>query len=354
MKFNSFLQLLILGIFFWTGCSPKKENPAIAFYHWKAEMDISQAEMDYMDSLSVRKLYVRFFDVLFDKERQTAVPVSQLDWKFFDMGRKMEIIPVVFITNSCMGKLAYPQGVDSLAKNMSEKLRSMMAKLDTVRFNVKELQLDCDWTLETQSNYFKLIEDLKKYMPEISKFSATIRLHQVKYFTTTGVPPVDEGVLMFYNMGDIGKDKEKNSILNLQKAKTYLENFDVYPLKLDIALPLFSWAVQFRENKVLQLINDLSADDLDRDLNFKKLEENRYLVLNSCFIKGIYVYKNDQLRTEGIKEADLMKSVKLLKKAFGSKSFNLIFYHLDDHIVKQFKPNLIKSLSWNLQAKPQI
>ena len=84
------------------------------------------------------------------------------------------------------------------------------------------------------------------------------------------------------------------------------------------------------------------------------MEENRYLVLNSCFIKGIYVYKNDQLRTEGIKEADLTKSMKLLKKAFGSKSFNLIFYHLDDHIVKQFKPNLIRTLSGNNQAIPQI
>jgi hypothetical protein len=105
---------------------------------------------------------------------------------------------------------------------------------------------------------------------------------------------------------------------------------------------------------VVQLINDLSEDDLDRDLNFKKLEENRYLVLNSCYVKGVYVYKNDQLRTEGIKEADLIKSIKLLKKAFGSKRFNLIFYHLDDHIVKQFNPNFIKSLSWNLEAKPQI
>jgi hypothetical protein len=338
--------MLILGIFYWGSCSPEKEKPGIAFYHWKAEMDISQAEMDFMDSLSVDKLYLRFFDVLFDKERQKAVPVSQLDWNFFDMGRKMEIVPVIFITNSCMGKLTYPLGVDSLAKNMSDKLRVMIAKLDTVRFSVKEIQLDCDWTLETQSNYFRLIEDLKKYMPEISKFSATIRLHQVKYFTTTGVPPVDEGVLMFYNMGDIAKNNEKNSILNLKKAKTYLENFDVYPLKLDIALPLFSWAVQFREDKVVQLINDLSTEDLDRDLNFKKIEENRYLVLKSCYVKGIYVYKNDQLRTEGIKQEDLTNAMKLLTKTFGSKQFNLIYYHLDDYVITRFNHEQLKKISY--------
>jgi hypothetical protein len=182
-------------------------------------------------------------------------------------------------------------------------------------------------------------------MPEIARYSATIRLHQVKYFTNTGVPPVDEGVLMFYNMGDIAASKEKNSILNLQKAKTYLENFDVYPLKLDVALPLFSWAVQFREGRVVRLINDLTAADLNVDENFKRIAENRYLVVKSCYLKGIYVYQNDQLRLEGIEEKDLEQSMKLLKKAFGSKRFNLIYYHLDDYVLNRFNADLLKKIS---------
>jgi len=343
---KSFYQLFVifLTVIFFLSCADKKER-SIAFYHWKADMDISAAEINYMDSLSVKKLYIRFFDVIFDGEKQKAVPVSQLEYKFFDTGHKMEIVPVVFISNNCIKKLRNLEEVNALAKNMSEKFKSTIVKLDTSAFNVKEIQLDCDWSQETQTKYFRLIEDLKKYMPEIARYSATIRLHQVKYFTNTGVPPVDEGVLMFYNMGDIAASKEKNSILNLQKAKTYLENFDVYPLKLDVALPLFSWAVQFREDRVVRLINDLTAADLNVDENFKRIAENRYLVVKSCYLKGIYVYQNDQLRLEGIEEKDLEQSMKLLKKAFGSKRFNLIYYHLDDYVLNRFNADLLKKIS---------
>ena len=330
---------------FFSSCVKKKVDSTISFYHWKAEMDISQAEMEYMDSLSVQKLYVRFYDVKWDEEKKAAIPVSQLQWKFFDMGRKLEIVPVVFITNSSLQKQKNDRAVDSLAKNIAEKLSSMISKLDRGRFAVDEIQLDCDWSQETQSKYFRLIKQIKIYLPEIKHFSATIRLHQVKYFTKTGVPPVDEGVLMFYNMGDLTKEKEKNSILNLEKAKSYLENFDVYPLKLDVALPLFSWAVQLREGRVVQLINDLSAKELETNNNFKLTEQNRYIVTNSCYINGIYVYKNDQIRLEGIVADDLKQSVQLLKKAFAKKDFNLIFYHLDDYIVKSFNQQLLKSLS---------
>jgi hypothetical protein len=46
----------------------------------------------------------------------------------------------------------------------------------------------------------------------------------------------------------------------------------------------------------------LTAADLNVDENFKRIAENRYLVVKSCYLKGIYVYQNDQLRLEGIEE----------------------------------------------------
>ncbi len=73
--------------------------------------------------------------------------------------------------------------------------------------------------------------------------SATIRLHQVKYFETTGVPPVKSGMLMFYNTGDLENPSEENSILNIETAELYLSGLEDYPMQLDIVLPLFSWAV---------------------------------------------------------------------------------------------------------------
>jgi hypothetical protein len=206
------------------------------------------------------------------------------------------------------------------------------------------LQLDCDWDLETQSKYFRLIQQLKNYLPQIKTFSATIRLHQVKYFTTTGVPPVDKGVLMFYNMGNVAKASEKNSILNIETAKQYLENFDIYPLQLDVALPLFAWGVHFRDDKILQLINDVSIAHLNNKENFEAIGNNKYRVLKSHYLKGIYIYKNDIIRLENIAADDLKKSMQMLRNAFKDKKFDVIFYHLEDYIVRDFNPKLLKTI----------
>ena len=78
--------------------------------------------------------------------------------------------------------------------------------------------------------------------------SATIRLHQVKYYKQAGIPPVDRGMLMFYNMGKLNALTAENSIYNSNDAAGYIETVDDYPLKLDLALPAFSWAVHFRNS----------------------------------------------------------------------------------------------------------
>ncbi len=44
--------------------------------------------------------------------------------------------------------------------------------------------------------------------------SSTIRLHQIKYRERTGVPPVERGMLMFYNMGQFSADPEARAIFD--------------------------------------------------------------------------------------------------------------------------------------------
>jgi len=54
------------------------------------------------------------------------------------------------------------------------------------------------------------------------------------------VPPVDKGLLMFYNMGKISPDlNARNSIYNRADAEAYLESLPNYRLSLDVALPVF-------------------------------------------------------------------------------------------------------------------
>jgi hypothetical protein len=325
-----------------SSCQKEKTSRPIHFYHWKAQMNVDQQQMDALDSLNVQKLYLRFFDV--KNGPKGPEPISILNWKYFDLGRSLELIPVVFITNNSFKAIEYDAGVDSLAEHIAKKLEQMIQKLDTVRFKVNELQIDCDWSLNTQSKYFRFLQLLKKKMPRIESISATIRLHQVKYFTKTGVPPVDKGVLMFYNMGKVQDWEEDNSILNLKTAKKYLQNFKSYPLRLDVALPLFSWGVQFRNGEIVQLINDASEAELEASEHFEKIGQGRYKVLKSTYLNGLYVYKNDELRIERVEVEDLKQSMKMLKKAMKNKDFELIFYHLDDYILKKFSAQTLNSL----------
>ena len=143
--------------------------------------------------------------------------------------------------------------------------KKIVAKLNLFETHTtKEIQLDCDWTKTTREKYFNLIEQMKQ-LTEINKIeiTTTIRLHQVKFFNKTGVPPIKRGMLMFYNMSDVSDNRTRNSIYDEGLAKKYLINFDKYPLDLDVVLPAFSWSCWFRNGKLKNLINNIKAKDLD-------------------------------------------------------------------------------------------
>ncbi|MBK8703650.1 MAG: hypothetical protein IPN33_08475 [Saprospiraceae bacterium] len=122
-------------------------------------------------------------------------------------------------------------------------------------WRILEIQIDCDWTEKTRDSYFYLLKKMREQLePGNCALSATIRLHQVRYFKKTGAPPVDRGMLMFYNMGDVESWEEPNSILNIKKGEPYLDGAARYPLPLDVALPAFGWGVLFREGRMIRLI----------------------------------------------------------------------------------------------------
>ncbi len=209
-------------------------------------------------------------------------------------------------------------------KNVDYSLVSK-AILETLKnYKFDEIQIDCDWSLSTRSNYFNLLEDLKEKLNK--KISATIRLHQIKYYTKTGIPPVDYGVLMYYNMSKIGDFNTKNSILDNEIAKKYHYNFDVYPLKLKLALPLYSQAIQFREEKAISLFEGVEEKDFNND--FEKLENNRYKVLNSHYFKGRYIYKDDIFRLENSNEQDIKIALKDFLDLSKNRYDEVIFYTL--------------------------
>jgi len=323
--------ILIFAAFLLVSCRPEPPHITPAFYHWQTRLALTAAERAHLDALDARRVYVKFFDVTW-QEGGGAVAVAQLQ---VDTARLqgLEIVPTVFLTVETMERLD-EAGIDDLAGKISDKLFFLAGQLPAA-VAIKEVQLDCDWTEGTQLRYFRLLEGLRPRLHQRGlRLSATIRLHQVRYFERTGVPPVDRGMLMFYNMGEVRHWATDNSILSIEAAAPYLERLDRYPLPLDLVLPAFAWGVVFREGRMVRLINELRPAALSDSSRFVKIAPHRFEVLKSTYLNGYYLYGGDRIRTETV-EADLLeKSAALLAPYFRGRHLHLAFYHLDTTTIK--------------------
>ncbi|MFW2605074.1 hypothetical protein [Aliarcobacter butzleri] len=286
--------ILVFALIVFNYNKTQKKDIQISFYSW---------ENSFEEQNINEKLYIKVLDVNFSTKLELLKTNIKEPPKNF--------IPVIYITNETMKNVDY----SLLSKAILETLKN---------YKFDEIQIDCDWSLSTRSNYFNLLEDLKEKLNKT--ISATIRLHQIKYYTKTGIPPVDYGVLMYYNMSNIGDFNTKNSILDNEIAKKYHYNFDVYPLKLKLALPLYSQAIQFREEKAISLFEGVEEKDFNND--FEKLENNRYKVLNSHYFKGRYIYKDDIFRLENSNEQDIKIALKDFLDLSKNRYDEVIFYTL--------------------------
>jgi hypothetical protein len=310
-------------------------------YFWKTNFSLSSAELTWLKETEIKKLYVRFFDVDWNPNVNKAVPVGDvtIETKKID---GVEIIPVVFITNRTLVNI--PDSlIFELSNNIYKKIFSKLSLFENQ--STKEIQLDCDWTETTREKYFNLIGQIKQ-LTEINKIeiTTTIRLHQVKFFSKTGVPPIKRGMLMYYNMSDVSDMRTKNSIYDEDVAKRYLVNFEKYPLDLDIVLPAFSWSCWFRNGKLKNLINDVKAKELEANLNFVKEYKNIFRAIKGCSLKGNYILTGDYLRTEETDFNTTLGAAELIAPHIKNKKINVSIYHLTGEVIKNYGTDQFKDI----------
>lgn len=347
---RSFFLSLGFGFFFscqGTQVGNKALSPA--FYHWQTHLDLTAGERSAVDSLGVKKLYVKFFDIDWDASRQMPVPLAevQIDTSLL---YGLEIVPTVFITNRTFLNLKMSE-VDTLAKRVSRKM-ARQSRISNLESRITEIQMDCDWTERTREKYFHFLKKLRAELSSLEsqtsnhKLSATIRLHQIRYPERTGIPPVDRGMLMAYNMGEVDEWETENSIFDLNILSQYVPTQN-YPLSLDLALPIFHWGIAFRPDvadetklELAYLINGLESEDLTDTARFAKLAPNRYEVRKNTYLEGYYLYKNDRVRLESVSPEDLEKVgdrlAKFLKLGKAKDLETVAFYHLDTSTLKAF------------------
>ena len=326
--------LLLLSIFFFS-CTEEK-NPAVSFYYWKTKFSLSKEENEALTSNEVNKIYVRYFDVTLQNNQ--PFPVAPIH--FVAKKVSQEIIPVVFIKN----EVFLSKRID--LEDLTAKVLLLINQIDKANnFHSKEIQIDCDWSLESREKYMQFLSLVKKDC--VKKLSTTIRLHQIKYFEQTKVPPVDYGVLMFYNMGKLSSEEKSNSIYDKKIALNYIYSLKKYPLKLKIALPIFSWWVHSSNNKILNLISNLNVEDFENNPNFE-LEDNVVYVKKNILFKGFYFSQGDELKLEQIQNDDLEEMIDLLSDKLDYTPEEIIFYDLNTNNIKDFpNDNFFKNLVAN-------
>jgi hypothetical protein len=342
-----FFILMTIFCCLMSGCREERPREVkTAFYHWQTDFDLSDFEQDFIKKTKSEKLYVKFFDV--DWNGKEAIPMASLNVKN-EVRAGQEIVPTIFITNRTFKHLEGEE-IEDLAEKIFAKIKRIFAEFSDAE--LREIQFDCDWSESTRGAYFSFLELMNtKILEEDVKLSATIRLHQIKFFERTGVPPVKRGMLMFYNTGDLRDFATENSILDLKTAEKYLVNFDKYPLPLDLALPLFRWGVLFREGKMIRLLNGLSEIEL-RDTNFfQKTANQRFVVNENTYLAGHYVYKKDKIRLEEISQTKLDSVVQLLQPIWGANDLTLTFYHIDSTLTQQFSSQRLLELNNQLKKR---
>lgn len=331
---KEFARLLLVSLAIYLGACRHKTK-SMSFYYWRTTYAPDSTEMQALRENKVQTLYVRYFDVEWPDTDAAPAPVSPIRFAATPTG--YSIIPVVFFRNRVFEKLD-----STSSRRLAEKVLALIRRINVpAGIRPKETQFDCDWTENSRDNYFRFIRQYHALsgLP----LSSTIRLYQIKYYERTGIPPVDHGILMFYNMGNI-EAGAGNSIYDRTIAHRNMPSLRTYPLMLDIALPIFSWGLQVRDGRVVQLLDKLSARRLDRDTNFKKLSPNRYTANHPYFKDGYYFRDKDTVKVESATASDLLDMVDDVNRHSNQNIRDLIFFDLDSQNLIQYDKRLFKEV----------
>ncbi len=110
---------------------------------------------------------------------------------------------------------------------------------------------------------------------------------------------------MCYNMGDLRKPGDHNSIIDLKTLRAYTGNDRIikYPLPLDFALPLFEWDVLFRKGQYAGLTRNMP---LEEGAIFRKSGNFTWTVVKDTAIDNVRLHPGDLIRHED-SPADVLK-----------------------------------------------
>jgi hypothetical protein len=334
------LRALFLVSFFVLlySCSNKKtENSKLkkTFYYWQQQYKLDNLEQRLLEPTDT--LYCKFFDVV--SEQKVPKPVAIINFK---QAVTNPIVPTVFLTNECF-LVKDSVAIASLAQNTTKLIFSIAQKH---KINISEIQFDCDWTRSTAKAYFRFLKQVKA-LSSAKRVSCTIRLHQIKFPERMGIPPVDKGVLMCYNMGQWKTFSETNSIFNANTLEQYTERLRDYPLPLDLALPLFFWNLWYRNNTFKGILTSNKSLTNFLTNNTEKRSENIYQIEKDTLLGSRQFLTGDLVKNENVSLQEIAAAQNYLTKKWPNKSFKIIYFDLNSKNLSQHNYDQLTELLKN-------
>ncbi len=319
-KFVWFLLIILFA-----ACEQQQTQNKHNYFIWSRRVSLS-----YFNNCN-GECYIHFFDVVPDYVFG-AIPANDI-YSIAAPAKNANIVPTVYIDYKIFYKINLTQ-TQILAERVLKRINEIFNGIYFSSFSMPpspdtsllydKILIDCDWTPQTKSKYFLFLKTLRKKLGD-KKLLVTVRLHQLTDVKNNGIPPADEGVLMVYNVEKIEDWETQNSILNMDLVKSYFKRAKKYPLKLDLALAVYSWAVVFRDNKIRTLIRGLRYFPFLDTFYLEKIDENRYIAKQGFYWNNERIYPGEQIRLEYSSLDDLQEVKKLFLKSQKYKTKIILF-----------------------------
>ena len=322
--------------------SNNNKKPIYSVFLWKNQQNFKESDKNLLDSLEISHYFIRYADIEWNPIYQRNEPIKGVKFNYNNIIPE-NISPVIFITNEVLLH-SPPENIYKLAKNISDlyqfRHRELAedfawAKISKTKeyksYNYKEKQkkadslsqiwiknnnillIDCDWSTSTKKPYFNLLQKLQKLLPNI-EIQSSLRLWQYRDYKLAGVPPVNRCLLMCYSTGDPKDANIKNAIVDFRSIQEYITH-SKYPLELDIALPVYSWASIFRDDEFIGLLSPFSFEKLKMNPEIYKQKDSTTYILNCDTVMGnTYFRYGDELHYQGINIKELIQIAEHINK----------------------------------------
>lgn len=313
-----------------------------SIYYWRTTFSLSETESDFLKKHDIKKIYVHFFDVDCDWNGDNIVPEATI--KFNDsLPCGIEAVPTIYITKESMEAMQLRE--DEFAEKIVRRVNAMCKKNN---FTFNELQLDCDWTKSTRKHFYRLCDAVKSRLDSTQCLSSTIRLHQL----TQTPPPVDKGVLMVYNTGNLMELTTDNSIFSYDDIAPYLrdDRLSKYPLPLDVAYPTYGWSLVFHPGEDKYYFDRIMRrTDISQYPGLKKIGSNLYEATKAVNFSqdengSDRVYEGCRIRIERPTANEILKVKALIDDKLKGKPHDNILYHLDEQQLSHYSDNEISKI----------